>query len=432
MCLLLGGALLTVLTGCGNADRKVAKAQKKKAPLVRLETVSQKEIVHAIDLTGELVPVESIRISASLEGPIGFCPWREGDSVKAGEKLIQIDRELFEAEVGVADAALAVAKARLTDLEAGTRPEEIGKARQSVREAEQSAAFEQDEFKRISQLVASGALPDVDLEKARVRLTSAEARLSAARQQLGMLETGSTRTAIAVQEALVKEATAKLVLSKAHLSESVIVAPLAGTITKVFVHRGDMAAAKSPLLEMANLGALVIRCSLPEAHAVQARLGMKAEVRLDAIPEKTLTARVVRIFPELDPHLRTRPIELEVQDTADLAAGMFARIRLILKSVAAAVVVPSQAVIVSPDGTPTAFVAVQTKASRRKLRTGIEENGLTQILSGLQPGENVIVAGQEKLKDGTAIRLPKASAETKKQTGKTAKKGTTTKPEVKY
>ncbi len=276
-------SIALVFAGCGGGDGGPAQPQKK-APLVQIETVSTGPIQRAIELTGEVTPIESIQISSTVEGPIGFCPRREGDHVEAGEKLIEIDREMYRAELKASEAALAVAQAKLDDLNAGTRPEEIEKARQSVREAEQSAAYEKADFERTAQLVESGALPGEDLDKSRVKLTAAEAKLSAARQQFEMLEAGFTRTAIAVQQASVNEAKAKLELAQARLNECVMTAPFAGTITEVFVRQGDMAAMKAPLLRMVDLESLVVRCAVPESQAGVVKQGMRAEVRLDALP----------------------------------------------------------------------------------------------------------------------------------------------------
>jgi multidrug efflux pump subunit AcrA (membrane-fusion protein) len=401
---LVTSALVAVLAGCNRGE---ADAQpQKKAPLVTVETVAAGEIIRSLDLTAEVVPIEVVQISSMIEGPISFFPWREGDCIEAGQKLVEIDREMYRAEVKAAEAALAVAQAKLDDLNAGTRPEEIEKARQSVREAEQSAEFERSDFESIAQLVDTGALPGEDLEKSRVKQTAAEAKLQAARSQFDMLEAGFTRTAIAVQEATVEEAAAKLELAQARLNETVIAAPFAGTITKVFVRQGDMAAMKAPLLEMVDLSSLVVRCAAPEANASEARQGMKAQVRLDALPGKDLPAEVVRVYPELDPRMRTRTIELTVQDNVDLAPGMFGRVRLILESVPDAVAVPVQAVIISPSGAQVTFVVADGKAAQRKVETGIEEGGRVQILSGLKPGDQVVVSGQEKLKDGAEVRLP--------------------------
>lgn len=397
--------IISISASCGTGGSGKTPPQKK-PPLVEVETVTRGPIIRAIDLTGEVIPIESIRISAMVDGPIGFCPWREGDSVEAGDKLIEIDREVYRAEAKAAEAALMVAQAKLADLNAGTRPEEIEKARQSVREAQQTAAYEKGDFQRTSKLVDNGILPKDDLEKARVKLTAAESKLNAARQQFEMLETGFTLTAIDVQKAAVKEAEAKFELAQARLSECLIAAPFAGTITKVFVRQGDMAMAKSPLLEMADLESLVIRCAVPEAQAGGVRQGMKAKVQIDALPGEVLLAEVARVFPELDPQMRTRTIELLVQDDFQLAPNMFGRVYLIIESFADVIAVPVQAVLATPAGFEVAFVVVDGKAIQRKVQTGIEEAGRIQILSGLNAGEKVILSGQEKLKDGAEIRLP--------------------------
>lgn len=405
--------------GCGNA--KSDPPVQRKVPLVTVEAAAPRDIVRSVEITAEVVPVEFIQISCTVEGPIGFCPWREGDRVDAGERLIEIEREMYRAEVNAAEAALAVAQAKLDDLRAGTRPEEIDKARQSVREAEEKTEFETSDLERIIQLVESGALPGEEIEKARIRKTAEESKLNVARKNLEMLESGFTPTTIAVQKAAVKEAAAKLALTQARMNECIITAPFAGTVTKVFARKGDMAALRTPLLEMADLSSLVVRCAVPEVNASEVQLGMQAQLRFDAMPGKTFSAEVARVFPDLDSRMRTRTIELALHETVELSPGMFGRVRLVLQRVSDAVAVPVQAIILSPSGTPVLFVAENGKAIQRKVETGIEEGGRIQILSGVQLGEKVIVLGQERLRDGAEIRLPGPPA----GTGPDQAKGTT-------
>jgi len=408
-CVLIAAILLS---SCGGG-KETGQQTQKKAPLVVVETVSKGEIVRTIDLTGEVVPVESVQISATVEGPVSFCPWREGDQVESGAKLIEIYRELYRAEVKAAEAALEVAQAKLADLKAGTRPEEIAKAEQNARELDESALFARADMDRIAKLVESGSLPGEELEKAKVKHVGAQAKLSAAKRQLEMLEAGFTKTTIAVQEASVKESAARLELAKARLAECVISAPFSGTITRVYIRKGDMAAMKMPLMEMADFASLVVRCAVPETHASQVRVGMAARAQLDAMPGKPHSAEISRVYPSLDPRTRTRTIELTLKEKIELAPGMFGRVSVILESVPDAITIPAQAVIVTPAGGRVAFAAADGKAAQRKVQTGIEEGGRIQILSGLEPGEKVIISGQEKLKDGAEIRLPAPPADGK-------------------
>jgi multidrug efflux pump subunit AcrA (membrane-fusion protein) len=412
---LLVGAALSILwggaglVGCGGKTSGGDTGPPKKVPTVAVEVVRREAIARLLDLTGEAVAVESVVISATVDGPISYCPWREGDRVETSTdtptRLVEINRELYRADVKAAEAALAVAQAKLDDLRAGTRPEEIDKAKETVRQLEESTAFVRADLDRIAKLVKSGSMPGEVLEKARVEDVAEQAKLAAARRQLEMLEAGYTKTAIAVQEAVVKEAAARRDLAAARLNECVIFAPFSGTITRVHVRPGDMAAVKAPLLEMADLSSLVIRVAVPEAHASTVDKGMTARVSLDSLPGRTFAATVVRVYPELDRRMRTRTVELALGDSASLAPGMFARVRLVLESVDNAVTIPQQAIIQTPAGVRAVYVVAEGKVAMRKVKTGIEQAGRVQVQAGIEAGERVVIAGGEKIKEGMEVRV---------------------------
>jgi membrane fusion protein (multidrug efflux system) len=103
--------------------------------------------------------------------------------------------------------------------------------------------------------------------------------------------------------------------------------------------------------------------------------------------------------------MRTRTAEVEILDDVGLVPGMFARLTLKLKTEKETVVAPLEAVIVTPKGLRIAYVLEDGKAVQRKITTGIESGGRVQILSGVKPGEQLVVAGNEKLKDGIEVRL---------------------------
>ncbi len=422
------GVAIILLVGRGRDEREEASG-KKKLPTVLVETVRKETISRVLDLTGDVVAATSVVIAATVEGPISYCPWREGDKVETAAdkpvKLIEINRELYRAEVAAAEAALEVARAKLADMQAGTRPEEVAKAQEAVRQFEESAIFAKNDLERITKLVESGALSGEALEKARVAHVAEQTRLAAARRHLEMLEAGFTKTAIAVQEAAVKEAQAKLALAKARLHECIIFAPFSGTITRVHVRAGDMAAVKAPLLEMADMSSLVIRVAIPEAYATAVHEGTTAKATIDSLPGKLFPAKVVRVYPELDRRMRTRTIELTIAGEAALAPGMFARVSLALETVADAIVVPREAVLVTPAGGKTAFAVEDGKVSQRKITVGIEAGEKVQVLSGLKPGEKVVVRGNEKLKDGMAVHISEGG---KGSQGKDAEKGPSKQP----
>jgi len=396
-------ALLVVLTGCdGNGGQ--GQRDRDRDPRVAVETAERERIVDSLEATAEVVPTHSVEISPTLEGPLGFFPWREGDSVEEGEKLAEIDRAAYRAEVTSAEAALAVAEADLADLRAGARAEERDKALQNVREAEETAAYEKDNLERVAQLVESGALAGEELDRARLDHVTAQARLESARRELEIVESGPTSTQIAVQEARVKEAAVKLEEAQTRLDECVLTAPFDGVITKVFARPGDTAEPRSPLLEMVDMESLALRFTVPEAQAAAMRTGMPLTARLDALPDGNHSGEIVRVYPELDPEMRTRTVEAVLNNPPDLAPNMFARVRVTLREAEDAIVLPTDAVLLAPSGEDVVYVIEEGRAERRPVTLGIEEGGRVEIVSGVEAGEQVVVEGNEQLEPGMAVR----------------------------
>jgi len=399
---------LVALAGCSTADSKAVpkEAAKPQPVMVKAEAITPRSISRILELTGEVAAINTVTIAATLEGPIAFNPWREGDRVERGQKLIEIDRPAYRRDVEAAQASQRVAQAKLEDLRAGTRPEEIAQAAETVTKFEEALKFCKLDLERISTLVQRGGLPGEALDKAQVTCVDLQSQYAAAQQRLAMLKAGPTATAIALQEAVVQEAAARVEQVKAKLAEGTIAAPFIAVVRKVHVRVGDLASVKSPLLELSDVSSLVIRFAIPEAVSVGDPARLPVEVGLDAYPGKTFHAKIIRQYPEIDSRTRTRIVEARVVEPVQLVAGMFARMRVALETADQAVVVPLEAVLATPRGDKVAFVVQDGKAVQRTVTTGIEHGGLVQVVAGLAPGDQVVIAGQDGLKDGKEVRLP--------------------------
>ena len=381
LCILAG----MLAAGCESSTRSVNAADPKakkadKADRVQVVAARQQTLSRSIEATGDVVAANAVVIRASVDGPVAWCPWREGDSVKKGEKLVEIERPVYREEVRGAEAALAVARARLAALAAGSRKEEIAQAAENVKQYESCAAFAKTDMERTGQLAKSGAVPEENLEKSRLAYTKCDTGLAAAREKHEMLKSGPVATDIAVQKALVQEAEAKLDMARARLDECLAIAPFDGVVTRVDVRVGDLAAAKSPLLSLMETASIVVRFSVPEVHSHKLSGDSQVKVSMDAFPGREYDARIVRVYPEIDPRTRTRIVEARVKDPSALVPGMFARIGLTVESSDAGVVVPDRALLTAADGGMVAFVVVDETAEQRKVKTGIENGSCVQIV----------------------------------------------------
>jgi len=247
-----------------------------------------------------------------------------------------------------------------------------GAAAAQVTAAAESLKEQQAELNRVKILVQSGAIPGAQLDSARAKYESAKAQLTKAKESI---------------------------------EDYYIDAPWDGVVSKVLVRDGDFVAPRTPLVEIYDPGSLAIRFAVPETQATEVFKGMPVNVHLDAHPNKDFQGKIVRVYPDLEAKSRTRTVEAVMDYPVALIPGMFARLKLPLQTVAGATVVPREAVLVTPQGERLAFVLKDGKAQRRKVETGIEGDGRVQIISGLKPGEKVIVAGNEKLKDGVKVKV---------------------------
>lgn len=176
-------------------------------------------------------------------------------------------------------------------------------------------------------------------------------------------------------------------------------------VSKVSVADGDYVAPRAILIEVYDPHSLAVQLAVPEVQSMAVRQKMPVRVELDAYPKKFFKGEISRVYPQLDTEMRTRTVEVSVLEPIDLIPGMFARTQVVLEEVREAVVAPIEAVKISPKGGRVVFVVEDGKAALRKIETGIEAGGKIQIITGISPGEQVIVAGQEKLKDGAAVQV---------------------------
>ncbi len=179
-----------------------------------------------------------------------------------------------------------------------------------------------------------------------------------------------------------------------------IEAPFAGTITAKAVNIGDLAKAGKPLLTLENDKSLQVIVDVPEALVLKVTTGDQLPVSIPAAKLK-LIGKVTEIAPVTDPLSHTAPIKVAIDSHSDLRPGQFARVTLQGKN-SDTILVPKSAVTLFGQ-IEQIFVANNNKAQLRLVRSGASINDKLEILSGLTPGETIIVGSTTKLTDGHPI-----------------------------
>jgi membrane fusion protein (multidrug efflux system) len=283
-------------------------------------------------------------------------------------------------------------------------------------EAVQAVELRSDEQGRVTallfhegQLVARGApLVRIDDAMLRAQAERADADRDLARQQLERVrrlraQNAATPADLERVEAAARSATAALAVLQLQIARSVVRAPFAGVVGQRFVSLGDYITTTTPLLTLQTVDPQRAVIEVPERHAVRLKLGQTVEFTVAAEPSRTFAARVDFIDPVVQTANRTIMVKgLARNPDRILKPGMFIEARLATATRANAVVIPEDAV--QPLRTANVvWVVANGKASRRVVQLGARSQGVVEILSGVKPGELVVVGGLERMGEGMPL-----------------------------
>jgi membrane fusion protein (multidrug efflux system) len=202
-----------------------------------------------------------------------------------------------------------------------------------------------------------------------------------------------------------KVAEASLALVEARLAKTEIKAPFSGIIGLRSVSVGDYVKEGADLVNLESIDPLKVDFRVPEVYLRQVQAGQPLEISLDAYPNKTFDGRVLAVNPLIDAAGRSVVIRAQVKNQdSSLRPGMFARVKLITKDAAEALVVPEQALV--PQGNEQfVFKVVDNRVVRTKVDVGQRRDGKAEIVHGVTAGEIIVTAGQQRLRDGAIVSV---------------------------
>ncbi len=205
-------------------------------------------------------------------------------------------------------------------------------------------------------------------------------------------------------QAAVEQARGAYDLAVAQAAEAVIYAPFDGVVAAKLLSEGALASPTTPVVTLVS-DAVEVDVNVEEANLAQVFEGRPAVLTVAAYPGEEFPAVVEVVSPTADPRSRTFQARIVPTDPEHkLKEGMFAQVRIRGEERQDAVLVPNEA-IVQRGGKSVVFVAADGRAHLRELQLGITDGKQTEVLAGLEPGDQVIVAGQETLNDGDMVRI---------------------------
>jgi membrane fusion protein (multidrug efflux system) len=344
---------LLLLTACGGSDSGGGHAQAgpgaarsgdragrpERPPVpVAVEGVTTGPISSYYAATATLEAESRAEILARVAGVVRTLRCEEGDVVRTGQPLLQIEDAEFRYRLQQAEARTANLRSR---------------------------------FDRLQGMVEKNLVSVEEFDLAKSELAAAEAEEGLARLELGY---------------------------------ATVQAPFAGVVTQRLVDTGQNVSVGSPLFQLADFDPLLARVHVPAKEFGRLRTEQSVQLTLDS-DGRELTGRITLISPIIDPNSGTIKVTIEIPEhPQDVRPGDFAQVSIVTERRENRTLVPRVAVV-TDKGEDVVFVAREGIAERRVVELGLSDDRHSEVLSGVEPGEQVVVRGQRSLQQGAPIRV---------------------------
>lgn len=246
------------------------------------------------------IEARSSRISPRVSGRVVRILVEEGQAVKPGDLLVELEHDYLDLQLKQAEAVLKQAEAQLTLLRNGARKEEIELAQQQLKQSEVNLKQASIDAERYKNLYARGSVTRRQLEEAENRLALAEAQYRQAEQTLRKLKKLVRPEEIKAAEARVAQASAAVELLRKNIEDCRVFCPVEGVVTSRVVESGELVNPSSVLLTVSRLDPVYLWVYLSEVEVGKIRLGQKAEVCIDSFPGRKFVGQIVYISPEAE------------------------------------------------------------------------------------------------------------------------------------
>ncbi len=388
--------LLAAVLGCNRntAASKPGQAAKAEAPLaVTVTPARAQKVARTVEFVGTLYANEEVTVSTEVDGRIASLAADLGDRVARGQTLVKIDDAEFRSTIKQTESNLRENLAKL-GLDKPPPPDFDVTQTSLVLRAKADYDDADVAMKRVKTLFERQLIAAQDYDTAQTR-----AKMSRANYQSTIEEARATLAAVNAKEALLETARKKL-------SDTAIVAPLSGSISKRSVSAGEYVKVGAPLFTIVQDNPLKLRGMIPERYAPEVHTDQAVEVRVDSFANATFKGKLTRLSPSSEVASRSFLIEGLVENSdRRLKPGFFAHAVVTTRLDPSALTVPQQAVV-SFAGVTKVFVAENSVARERVVETGgrVGTNEV-EIASGLKQGELVIISGLTRLTNGAAVKV---------------------------
>jgi len=370
-----------------------------------------------LNATGYVVAHHEIEVASKVVGRVAWIGVEKGDRVKTGQVLVRLEDDEYRAQLEQAKGQLENLEARLLEARNGSRPEEIAVTKANLDQAKANLVNAKVTLDRTRELAAQGVFSRQQMDDAQSKYDDAAARVASLEKTNELARLGPRQEEIDSLRGQVGQAKGAMAYAQTQLDNTLIRAPVDGTILERAVEKGEFVTngfvgdkgAKGYVVTLADLNDLQVELDINQNDFAKLHMGQKGIVTTDAYPDRKYDGVIAEISPKADRQKATVQVKVKIfhpdeylrpemnssvaflSDEKTAAAG---------SSVRPVIIVPSSAV-----KNNSVFVVLSGKAVRRLVKTGPTSGQQVRVEDGLIGGEDLIINPPSELKDGDRVRI---------------------------
>jgi HlyD family secretion protein len=424
--IIAGVAILLLLGGWRFAAEKLNPA-----PVVEVQRVKSISAGSApegiiLNATGYIVAAHKIEVAAKVIGRVKWIGVEKGDRVKEGDVLVRLEDDEYQAQLLQAKGQMASLQARLDEAMNGSRPEEVAQAQANVNTAKSDLENARVTLDRNVSLLKDGVVAKQVVDDAQARYDNALSRVNSLQKTFDLVKLGPRKEQVDSLRGLLEQARGAVNYAQTNLANTVIRAPVTGTILERAVEKGEFVTtsfvgdrgAKGYVVSLADLNDLEVELDIAQNDFAKLHAQQHGTVTTDAFPDRKYDGFIKEISPEANRQKATVQIKVKIaKPDSYLRPEMNASVAFAAEEKKAdkpatasadakpVVIIPAGAV---RDG--SVFVLLDGKALRRPVKTGASSTQGLRVEQGLVGGEDLILNPPAGLKDGDKVRQKAATS----------------------
>ena len=387
---LIACAIALSITACGRKDEATEKTE----PIrnVKIEKVVSSPVDAYYEATGTVRSKTTNVVSSRIMGSIIAMSVREGDRVRAGQTLIEIDNREATAQVKRAQAGVREAESAVDEIERNLQGAASAKAA-----AEAGLTLAASTYNRYKALMERRSVSPQEFDEVQAKYKVAEAETERATRMLSSLAARKNQVL-----AKLDQAKAEVTNAQIYASYGRVLSPIDGIVTAKQAELGAMAAPGVPLLTLEDHSQYRLEASVEESKIGAIHVSDPVQVQIDALGDEQLSGTVSEIVPTADPASRSHIVKIDLPARPALRSGSFGRARFSTEQ-KQAITIPRRA-ITERGQLVSVFVVDDSGTTRlRLIQTGKAYGDRIEVLTGLSDGERIVVDRVEAVSDGSRI-----------------------------